>query len=295
MKHRSLEQIEGEVISDPIFGAAVEFLLGKIGDVQNKVILDSGCGSGKMSVFFALKGANVIGIDKDSACIDRATKLAHSCGVQSNCLFLQGYSESTTIDSCSIDIVFSKSTIQYMERERVLNEYIRILKPRGSLALIENLPHNPLINLYRLHRRLFCRIQQEMEYVNSIRGYITLREIQSLASRFHYSEHHEHHLLRIVSIYLRLYSRQNFLAKELDVLLSSVDGRILSLFPSLKYLAWFTVLYCQEKNAYKSQVQTTSQKLAGAVNGSRLDRGVTLQKARRELNHPAGRDEQSSL
>src|SRR5262245_13466031 len=186
MKHRSLEQIEGEVISDPIFGAAVEFLLGKIGDVQNKVILDSGCGSGKMGVFFALKGANVIGIDKNSACIARATKLAHSCGVKSSCSFLQRYSESTGIDSCSIDIVFSRSTIQYMERERVLNEYIRILKPGGSIALIENLPHNPLITLYRLYRRVFSGVQREREYINSIRGYITLREIQSLASRFHY-------------------------------------------------------------------------------------------------------------
>jgi ubiquinone/menaquinone biosynthesis C-methylase UbiE len=249
MKHNSAQQIKEEILADPFFGDAVEFILNKLGNVQNKVILDSGCGSGQMSVFFALQGAKIIGIDKKSACIDDAITMARSFGVESNCSFLQGCSESIPIDSNSIDVIFSKSTIQYMEREKVLDEYIRVLKPDGCIALIENLPHNPLINLYRLHRKLLARTKEEEEYASSIRGYITPNEIESLGSLFRYSEHYEYHLFRMISMYLGSHSRQNFFTKGLDDFLSYIDKQILSLSTPLKRLAWFTVLYCNQKNA----------------------------------------------
>jgi hypothetical protein len=57
-----------------------------------------------------------------------------------------------------------------MDREKVLNEYFRILKPGGSIALVENLPFNPFINLYRLNRRMSAATEPQREYVNSIKG-----------------------------------------------------------------------------------------------------------------------------
>ena len=248
MTPNSIEQLREEIVTDPFFGDAVEFILCKLGDVRNKVILDSGCGVGRMSVFFAIQGAKVIGIDKNGERIDAAKSLADSFGVKNSCLFLQECSEETTIDSGSIDIIFSKSTIQYMDQEKVLNEYVRILKPGGSIALVENLPFNPFINLYRFNRWLSARTdEQQREYINSIRGYITFRDISRLGTNFGFVERHDYHLFRMMSIYLRSL-RSNFLTKRLDNLFSGIDKILLSLIPFLRKYAWFTAVYFNDKH-----------------------------------------------
>jgi ubiquinone/menaquinone biosynthesis C-methylase UbiE len=246
-QNQYFNQIRKDIINDPFFSEALLFVLAQFGNVKEKVILDSGCGAGKTAVFFALQGAKVIGIDINNAQITRARRLACTVGVETSCVFVQGRSESIGLASNSIDIIFSKSTIQYMERNSVIGEYIRILKPDGCIGLIENLPYNPVITLYRILRRIFSNTPQKKHYIKSIRGYITLNNIEFLAKRFRYSEHHEYHLLRPVSIYLRLYSRCNSAAGMVDNLLSRVDKQLLRLAPSLKSFAWFTAIYCKEK------------------------------------------------
>jgi len=249
MKPGAIDQIREEIVSDPFFGEAVGFILERLGDVRNKAIFDSGCGSGTMSVFFALQGSRVTGIDIDGAKIDQATHLANTFGVEDRCLFVQGSSESTGIEAGSIDIVFSESTIQYMERATAIHEYLRILKPDGSLALVENLPYNPLINLYRLRRRLFTRTQAERDYVRSIRGYLNFHDIHWLGNHFRSVESRHYHLLRMLSIYPRERFRNSSLAERLDRLVSRIDTTALRVFPFLGYFAWFTALYCSGRRS----------------------------------------------
>ena len=242
------ERLSEEIFAEPLFGDAMRFVLSTMGDVRGKVIFDSGCGGGMMSVFFALQGATVIGMDKDKDAtrLSEVIGLADSFGVRSSCSFLLGDSEECPIDSGSIDIVFSKSTIQYMEREKVLNEYVRILKPGGSIALVENLPYNPLINLYRIHRRLTARTQQQREYVGSIKGYITPNDIDRLRTRFRFVEQRQYHLFRMASMYLNK-PPSSTIAQRLDSLLSNIDDSLLTSIPFLRKLAWFVAVYYGEK------------------------------------------------
>jgi ubiquinone/menaquinone biosynthesis C-methylase UbiE len=250
MTPTSKEQLREDIVTDPFFGDAVRFVLSKLGDVRGKVIFDSGCGGGKMSVFFALQGATVIGIDKDETKLNEAIGLSDSFGVRSSCSFLLGYSEKCPIDSGSIDIIFSRSTIQYMEREKALNEYVRILKPGGSIALVENLPYNPFINLYRIHRKLTARTQQQREYVGSIKGYITPNDIDRLRTKFRFVEQRQYHLFRMASIYLKRYLKGppgSTIAQRLDSLLSNIDDSLLTSIPFLRKLAWFVAVIIIEK------------------------------------------------
>jgi ubiquinone/menaquinone biosynthesis C-methylase UbiE len=267
MNRNKVEQIQDKIIAEPVFGDTVGFVLGKFGDLQNKVVLDSGCGLGTMSVFFALQGAKVIGIDINRDSISKSISLAHQFGVEGSCLFLQECSESIGVASDSIDILFSKSTLQYMERDKALNEYMRILKPDGTIVLLENLPYNPLINIFRIYRRLFSKTKQEVDYVKSIRGYITLHNVELFANRFHYSEHREYHLLRVLSIYLRLHSRQNsFWQTKLDLVLSNLDKKILTLFPFLSNVAWVMGLYCNSKKCSREMsLLSDMQSLEGGL------------------------------
>jgi ubiquinone/menaquinone biosynthesis C-methylase UbiE len=242
----AVERMTRDILSDPFFGAAVRFVLAKIGDVSDKTIVDVGCGPGRMSVFFALHGARVIGIDKRRSAVEESRRLARSYAVDGRCLFLQGSSESMPLGAETIDLVFSRSTLQYMDRERVLRAYARIVKPSGGLALIENLPHNPFINVYRLRRRYFPTTPSELEHLQAFRGYLTLREVEYLGEDFQVVDHEEFHFSRMISMYLR----QRFggaVAGAIDRLFARLDRAAFRRFPFLRRFAWFTAVVCTGK------------------------------------------------
>jgi ubiquinone/menaquinone biosynthesis C-methylase UbiE len=247
MKLNDKETLINQINNDPYFGEAVRFVLNKLGSLKGKVIFESGCGSGEMSVFFALQGASIIGIDKDRSRLGAARRLADSLEVQSRCLFLQGSAEECPLDSTSIDIIFSKSTIQYMNRDRVLSEYLRLLKPGGNMALLENLPYNPLINIYRFLRRLTATTQAETVYVDSIKGYINCDDIDRLTSCFRLVEQQEYHLLGMSSIYLLKNQPSSSAALHFNDLIAKVDTSLLTSIPLLRKLAWLVAIYCENK------------------------------------------------
>lgn len=241
------QQLKDQVTSDPFFGESVQFVLSKIDCVENKTILDSGCGSGKMCSLLALLGGKIIGIDKSIAGVRASAELAQSVYKQRRCLFIHGNSERIPVADQSVDIIFSKSTIQYMERSKALDEYYRIVKPRGIVLLLENKPHNPFVRIFRLYRKIFKRGPRDVEYVKSISGYIDQTEIDSFSTRFKYTERREYHLTRMLSIYLRVLFGDNTLFKKFDLLLQKLDHGLLRRVPFLRRFAWFVALYCQEK------------------------------------------------
>jgi ubiquinone/menaquinone biosynthesis C-methylase UbiE len=251
---RRKARLKQQILTEPFFGDAVQFVLAKIGRFENKTILDNGCGAGEISVLFAHEGGNVIGIDKRQTAIDEAKRLARSYNTDNRCCFINCNSESMPIADASIDIIFSRSTIQYMDAEKVFNEYMRILKPSGILAIIENLRYNPLINIYRLYRSLSAKTPGEVKYVKSIRKYISIRQVEQIADYFIQSDHREYHYFRMLSIYLRMSSNESLFARKFDGLLSRIDTKLFEWFPLLRHFAWFTALVCKEKN-YRKDIE----------------------------------------
>jgi ubiquinone/menaquinone biosynthesis C-methylase UbiE len=247
MEANSKECFKQRILSDPYFGDAVQFVFSSIGNVQNKIILDNGCGSGVLSVLFALEGGDVIGIDKCERAIHEAKRLAQSCNTDHRCTFINCKSEMMPIADASIDIIFSRSTMQYMDSSKVICEYMRVLKPSGTLAIIENLRYSPLINLFRWYRRIRAKTVPEIEYARSIRQYLTVRQIENIASGFMFSDHREYHMVRIVSMFLNRLSQEAMLMQKLDQLFARIDRNLFKLFPWLRHLAWFTALICQKK------------------------------------------------
>lgn len=58
-------------------------------NVEGKRILDVGCGSGRIAVELAKRGAKVTGIDYSQKMIDMAKAMAEKEGVSSNCTFIR--------------------------------------------------------------------------------------------------------------------------------------------------------------------------------------------------------------
>ena len=59
------------------------------GEVAGKRVLDIGCGSGRYSIEFARRGAEVIGLDLAPAMVEMAQKAAAAAGVAERCQFVQ--------------------------------------------------------------------------------------------------------------------------------------------------------------------------------------------------------------
>lgn len=247
MNSSVVKRLREKVIADPAYGEAVRCIFDSLGDVENKRVFESGCGDGSCSVLFALGGATIIGVDPNPKRIARAAELAESLGLADRCTFVEGNSEDCPIESSSVDCVFSKSALQYMDRSRVLDEMVRVLKPGGSIALIENLPSNPFVVCYRFVRRTFATSKARRAYADSIKGYLGPSDIARLSRHFEKTELGHYHLTRMVTL-LSLGRRPN--SKTLiwlDTALARFDSCLLRRFPLLKRFAWIVSVYCNRK------------------------------------------------
>lgn len=112
-----------------------------LSDVQNKSVLDSGCGGGRYSAAWRLLGANpVIGVDISPVNIEDAVRRAEMANLD-GVSFKQGNVLDLPFDNAKFDIVFSNGVLHHTtDWEKGIAELMRVLKPGGWgwLYLIEN-------------------------------------------------------------------------------------------------------------------------------------------------------------
>jgi 2-polyprenyl-3-methyl-5-hydroxy-6-metoxy-1,4-benzoquinol methylase len=60
------EFVEREFSGNSVLGLAVQSLMQRLGDVQDKTLCDVGCGEGKLVNHIAAQGASVTGVDISS-------------------------------------------------------------------------------------------------------------------------------------------------------------------------------------------------------------------------------------
>lgn len=122
-------------------------IMGFLGDISGKKILDMGCGLGEAAVYFAMKGANVTASDLSSGMVEMAKSVGRRFGVT-----LHGHvssADQTGLPDNSFDIVYAGNILHHADIPKVLDEAKRILKPGGVFVSWDPLIHNPAINVYR--------------------------------------------------------------------------------------------------------------------------------------------------
>lgn len=99
-----------------------------VGNVEQKTILDVGCGKGNHLVAFARRGLVALGLDKRKECLEALDQFdIRECDLER---------DPFPFDTGSLDIVFSKSVIEHVEHaDNFLKETHRVLKP-GGLAIL---------------------------------------------------------------------------------------------------------------------------------------------------------------
>ena len=116
-------------------------------DLENKDVLDIGCGGGHLTRLMTHMGANVIGIDPGARQLKRA--LTETVGSE---YYLKGTAENLPIRDKTSDIVVFFNSLHHVPincLERALNEAYRTLKEGGILYISEPLAQGPLFELSR--------------------------------------------------------------------------------------------------------------------------------------------------
>lgn len=111
------------------------------GAIENKSILDVGCGTGDFSILFAKKGANVIGIDITKKAIEKARIKAKGL----SCIYYINSINDVDFKPQSFDVISSITVLQHIPDDHILKsikKLVSCLKNGGYIYILETAPSN---------------------------------------------------------------------------------------------------------------------------------------------------------
>jgi SAM-dependent methyltransferase len=194
--------------------------------IDNKLfsgsLLDLGCGFGKKASAFQQIGFTVTGIDGDQARIDEAIKNFP----QIHFIHFR-IADTLPFDDNSFDVVFSHSVFQYLEHRPILDEIHRILKPGGSIIMVENLKNNPITRLGRVYHK-----RKGFNFHSYPFNHFTFSEMEKLKNEFSGACIRHFHLLTPASHVNSL--------RGLFPMLHSIDKVLLKFLP-LRRISWLAL------------------------------------------------------
>ena len=96
------------------------------------VPLDIGCGEGQEAIELSRRfGLHVQGIDPVARHIELATAGATRAGLGTSVNFRVGFAETLRVADASIDLVWCKEVLMFVDLDRAFDEIARVLRPSG--------------------------------------------------------------------------------------------------------------------------------------------------------------------
>ena len=202
-------------------------------DPAGKVVLDYGCGEGRLTFDLLDKGARrVTGIDVSQARVEAARARAEERGVTDRCEFLVADAHATGFPDASFDLVVGSDVLHHLELERALREIRRVLKPGGRAVFAEPLAHNPILRAGR-YLTPSARTPDEHPFTEA--------DWRLCASFFPDFRHAEREFLTVPLMPLNLVlprTGQRSLARRM----ARADDRVLARYPRLGKYARISIL-----------------------------------------------------
>lgn len=120
-------QVEPPDLNDPILRRA----LAHFGNIQNKTLIDFGCGRGMASLFFAYYGANIISIDSSEVAINNLSGYCIKYNVSSIMPVKLSALDISILGK--VDIVFGSMILHHIESFDKFVICLRdVIKPKGK-------------------------------------------------------------------------------------------------------------------------------------------------------------------
>jgi arsenite methyltransferase len=132
-----------DATAESFAGVANLWLLGRV--EPGSVVLDLGCGAGTDLLIAAQMtgpAGRAIGVDMTAAMLERAAASAREMGL-ANVELHESLIESLPLADASVDVVISNGVIDLVpDKDAVLDEIDRVLRPGGRLQLADVVIHN---------------------------------------------------------------------------------------------------------------------------------------------------------
>jgi ubiquinone/menaquinone biosynthesis C-methylase UbiE len=108
---------------------------------EGEYVLDVGCGAGVTPCFIAKRyGCRVVGVDISEGMVERSKERAQREGVADRVEFRVADAQDLPFEDDLFDAVITESVTAFPEdKERAVNEYVRVTKPGGYVGLNESI------------------------------------------------------------------------------------------------------------------------------------------------------------
>ena len=209
-------------------------------NISSKKILDFCCGTGIYSIYPALQGAQIEGVDISRKSIDVSKARAEHFNVSNNCNFRVMDGEQLDYAENSFDIVLIYGSLSYLNIEKIYRDLSKIIKPGGQLIVIDSLGHNPIFNINRRRNiKNWSSIRTDTKRLETMK-----RKDVVLAQRyFKTTEIRCFNLITAGLFFINKVLGTNFQPR----ILFSFDN-ILMRTPLIRWLAFKVVFVCQKED-----------------------------------------------
>lgn len=147
------------------------FILGLMGDLRGRRVLDLGSGLGEAAIYFALQGARVTATDISPEMCARAVEAAARQGLEIEAIATPA--ERLDLPAESFDLAYGANLLHHVaDVDATLAGVRRALRPGGRCFFIDPLVYNPAIQVYR---RMATAVRTVDEHPLSFRDLATFR------------------------------------------------------------------------------------------------------------------------
>ncbi len=206
--------------------------LNQIGSVEDRHVLEFGCGAGWFTQMLAERGAKVWAFDVSGEAVEMARERTRRGSWKHAVHIEQMPAEQLRYDAGMFDLVVGMAILHHVDLDACLPEMRRVLKENGRAVFMEPLGHNVFLNLYRFvtpNKRSRDEAPMTMEQ---------FRKIEGAFPRF---LHREYFLLAIFGLFWHFLGFHGLMLRTRDFL-SAVDEAILRAFPWAWRYCWYSIL-----------------------------------------------------
>jgi ubiquinone/menaquinone biosynthesis C-methylase UbiE len=144
---------------------AIEFIFERAKLNDKSVIADIGSGTGILTKYFNDRVSKIFAVEPNDEMRTAAETLLKS---QKNFVSVNGSAERTTLDDNSLDGIIVAQAFHWFDRNKVKQEFKRILKKNGLVILLWNsrLTNTPFLTEYELILKKYANDYSEINHQN---------------------------------------------------------------------------------------------------------------------------------
>jgi ubiquinone/menaquinone biosynthesis C-methylase UbiE len=187
-------------------------------------------GLGDDALAYAASGAEVVGIDFALPALVHATRAAKATSAPPR--YVCADVSALPLAPQSLDVVFVINGICHTDKARVLAECQRVLRPGGSVFLLEALRHP--------HLAIAARWLEPFLWFAPLR-FLSVAELERLGRDFGLVRQRQFFVLSVLSAMLLRLPLCGRLFSPLHRLLTRIDGPLLRAAPFLRHVSYLTV------------------------------------------------------